>query len=44
MVQNKWQVVLLRAYRGSGGGGSRAEEILVLVNPVVLLSWQWQVG
>jgi hypothetical protein len=31
MVQNRWQVVLLRTYQISGGCGSRAEEVLVLV-------------
>ena len=33
MVQNRWQVVLLRTYRRSEDGGSRAEEVLVLVQP-----------
>jgi hypothetical protein len=42
IVQNRWQVVLLRTYQRSAGGGSRAEEILV--QSVVLLRWQWQVG
>jgi hypothetical protein len=41
MVQNRWQVVLLRTYQRSAGRGSRAEE--VLVQSVVLLRWQWQV-
>jgi hypothetical protein len=33
MVQNRWQVVLLRTYQRSEGGGSRAEDVLVLVQP-----------
>jgi hypothetical protein len=31
MVQNRWQVVLLRTYQRSEGVGSKAEEVLVLV-------------
>ena len=31
MVQNRWQVVLLRTYQRSEGGRGRAEEVRVLV-------------